>query len=443
MHNLAIALKNQGHEVTGSDDHLFDPSKGRLEKEGLLPEETGWFPERIHQGLDAVIVGMHAKTGNPELEQAKALSLKLYSYPEFIHQHATNQQRIVVAGSHGKSTVSSMILHVLQSLGRNFDYVVGAVPKTLETTVRLSEKAPLIIIEGDEYPTSPLDPTPKFLKYQHHIGIITGIAWDHYNVYPDYGQYVEQFRRFAEATPKAGALVYDKSDKTLDKLIKKGGVREDVLQLPYALPKHKIKSGETVLSGEGNPVPIRVFGEHNLLNLAAALEVCQRIGIKKEEFYKAIATFEGARLRLELLKEGTNGAKVYRDFAHAPSKVKATVEAVKKQVGKQPLVACVELHTYSSLNKSFIGQYKDSLKKADTAMVYYNPETVARKELSPIKEKELQEAFNQQDLKVFTDKEELAKNLVSEGAGRSTVLLMSSGNFDGLELNKLAEDIAP
>lgn len=439
MHSLAIALKNQGHEVTGSDDHIFDPSRGRLSEAGLLPEKEGWFPDKLHAALDAVIVGMHAKEDNPELKKASELGLKLYSYPEFIYQHSINQQRIVVAGSHGKSTVSSMILHVLQTLGRDFDYVVGAVPKTLDSSVRLSQKAPVIIIEGDEYPTSPLDKTPKFLKYKHHIGVITGIAWDHYNVYPNYDEYVDQFRQFAESSPKAGALVYNKTDKPLDKLVKKAALRDDVLQLPYSVPKSKLKNGVTSLSSEVGTVPLKVFGEHNLLNIGAALEVCSRIGVPKEQFYKAISSFEGARLRLDLLGEAMNGTKVYRDFAHAPSKVKATVEAVKKQFGKQQLVACVELHTYSSLNKEFISQYKDTLKKADRAMVYYNPETVARKGLSPISAEELRKAFNNNSLEVFTDKDTLQASLTSQAWGGKNLLLMSSGNFDSLGLEALAK----
>lgn len=432
MHNLAIALKEEGHQVTGSDDHIFDPSKSRLEQAGLLPSQEGWFPEKITGALQAVILGMHAKADNPELAKAKELNIPIYSYPEFIYKQSINKQRIVIGGSHGKTTVTSIIIHVLHHLGKKFDYILGAVPKGLSSSVRLSDDAPIIVIEGDEYPTSPLDPTPKFMHYHHHIATITGIAWDHYNVYPNYDGYVAKFKAFVESTPKAGAIIYNTSEKTVEKLMKGATVRHDVLKEPYELPKHKVKDGQTFLNGEDKTsIPLKVFGDHNLLNIHAAKKVCKRIGVTSKQFEEAIASFGGAKLRLEAI-ESKYSRKVYRDFAHAPSKVLATVNSVKKQFAKMKLTACVELHTYSSLNKEFINQYKDALKKADLAVVYYNPQTVALKGLKTMSEQELQVAFNRKDLKVFTESDALER-FITQSPNNSNLLLMSSGNFGGID----------
>ncbi|MFT5914860.1 MAG: UDP-N-acetylmuramate: L-alanyl-gamma-D-glutamyl-meso-diaminopimelate ligase [Flammeovirgaceae bacterium] len=433
MHNLAIALKKQGHEITGSDDLIFDPSKSKLEANGLLPENQGWSVENISADLDMVILGMHAKADNPELKKAQELGLKIHSYPSFIAEHSKNKQRIVIGGSHGKTTVTSIIINALQYSKRDFDYLIGATPHGFEENIRLSDGAPIIIIEGDEYLTSPLDKTPKFLHYDRHIGLVTGIAWDHINVYPDYDGYVEQFRKFMEGTPKAGTLIYNSTDKLVADIAQKGAIREDVFQYPYEAHKHKLKDGVTYLIDHNkNKVPIKLFGEHNLMNISGALEVCLKIGVTKEQFYASIQNFEGANMRLQFLKE-TNGNKVFRDFAHAPSKVTATVNAVKTQFGKHLLTACVELHTFSSLNKEFIPQYKDALKKADTAVVYFNPKAVEHKKLTPFSKEELIEAFNRKDLLVFDDSAKL-ETFLAEKAQTENVLLMSSGDFGGMKI---------
>ncbi|MEH0155664.1 Mur ligase family protein [Limibacter armeniacum] len=439
MHNLAIALKAKGYTVSGSDDEIYEPSFSALKSEGLLPEQMGWFPDRVTEDLDAVILGMHAREDNPELQKAKSLGLKVYSYPEYVYEQSKNKQRVVVAGSHGKTTVTAMIIHVLKAAGKNPDYLVGARLKGVERPVKLTEEAPVIVIEGDEYFTSPTDRRPKFLNYHHHFGVITGIAWDHVNVYPEYDTYEDQFRQFAELTPKAGLIAYSEDDKTLKKLIKQAQINEeDVKLFPYGAVKTKVKDGITYLKQTGEA--LKVFGEHNMQNINAAMIICSQLGVSEETFNQAITSFEGASLRLQLLAE-KNGTKVFRDFAHAPSKVQATVQAFAKQFKGSKSVACLELHTFSSLNKDFIGQYKNTMKDADEAIVYFSPKTIEHKKLSPISVSEVENAFAHKNIKVFTDSEMLKQYLTQKDWNNHNLLIMTSGSFDGLNLIDLAEEV--
>ncbi len=441
MHNLAIALKEKGYQVSGSDDDVFEPSRTRLASYGLLPETMGWHPERIHTGLDAVILGMHAHADNPELARAKELNVPIYSFPEYIYQQSHNKQRLVVTGSHGKTSVTSILIHVLQYWKRSVDFVVGAKPHGVESTVKLTEEAPLIVIEGDEYPSSRLDSTPKCLHYQHHLGIVTGIAWDHINIYKTFDDYCAQFKRFIEQSVKAGVLVYNEEDPLLAKMVKEAEVRSDVAILPYKMHPYKIKEGHTYLIDDQKKlVKIKLFGEHNMHNISAALQACSRLGISKPEFYEAIATFEGTARRMEKLGENENMV-IYQDFAHAPSKLKATTKAFKQQFGNRTLTACMELHTYSSLNKEFIGQYRDTMNDADEAIVYFNPKTVALKKLEPLSEDSLHAAFGHKNLRVFSDSSALETYLLNKQWQNENLLLMSSGNFDNLNLKKISEQI--
>ncbi len=438
MHNLAIALQNNGATVTGSDDNVFDPSRSRLKDAGLLPSEMGWFPERITSDLDYVIIGMHAKADNPELIKAKELNLKVYSFPEFIFQKSRNKQRVVVAGSHGKTTITSMIMHALKEYNKvPFDYLVGAQLDGFETMVQISD-APIIILEGDEYLTSPLDPEPKFLKYHHHIAIISGIAWDHINVYPDYEGYVEQFRKLVQQTPIGGLIIYNEDDKTLKKIVEENH-GETVKLLPYSIHKHKVVDGQTILINGKDKYPIEVFGDHNLYNINAAWQVCERLRIPQDDFLKYMTTFKGAARRMELVGKST-GTAIFKDFAHSPSKLKATCSALKNQFNKRNLVACLELHTFSSLNKEFIGEYKDTFN-ADQAIVYYNPQTVEQKKLDPIDESEIKKAFNNDKLQVFTDSKLLQDHLKNQKWDNTNLLMMSSGDFGGLNLDELSQTI--
>ena len=430
MHQLAIELQSQGHQVSGSDDKIFDPAKQNLSDAGLLPSQEGWFPEKISTNLDLVILGMHAKADNPELLKAKELGIELHSFPSFIAKHARNKQRIVVAGSHGKTTVTSLIINALQAEGRKFDYLIGGKPDGFEKNVRLSDDAPIMVIEGDEYLTSSLDDTPKFLHYDGHINIVTGIAWDHINVFPTLEGYTEQFKKFVEASPKSGTLIYNSSDKVLSKLVKKGAIRDDVNLVAYDAHKHKIIDGIThLIDSKKNRQAIKLFGEHNMFNINAAKEACNKVGVPEESFIKSLANFTGAAMRLQAIGN-VNGNRVFRDFAHAPSKVEATTSAVKAQFGKMPLTACLELHTFSSLNKAFIPQYKNTLKKADVAVVYINPQAVAHKNLSEITNAEIQSAFNHKNLTYFTDATQM-QEFIKASAQKGNVLLMSSGAFGG------------
>ncbi len=433
MHNLALALHHQGKNVTGSDDEIFEPSRSKLQSAGLLPEEEGWFPDRISENLSAVIVGMHARKDNPELARARELNLPVYSFPEYIYLQSVNKQRIVITGSHGKSTITAMIMHVLNKLDRPFDYAIGAEVEGFDTMVRLTD-APVIIIEGDEYHTSPEESTPKFMHYHHHIGLISGIEWDHVNVFPTEEGYVNEFKKFADATPKAGSLVYNEEDDRVKAICSQE--RDDVLTLAYSTPKFEVKDNTTVLSRLEGDVPLEIFGRHNLLNMMGAKTVLNRIGVQDNDFYQAIQSFRGAGKRLQKIESG-NGLTIFRDYAHAPSKVRATVNAVREQFTDRRLVACLELHTFSSLTKSFLPNYRNSMEGADTRIVYFNPATVTHKKLPGITADDIKTAFEDSELQVFTSKEDMLAYLKETVSPDAVLLLMSSGTFDRLDIGQV------
>lgn len=439
MHNLAIALKINGFQVTGSDDEIFEPSKTRLKEHNLLPSAEGWFTENITTDLEAVILGMHARQDNPELIKAKELGLKIYSYPEYIYQQSINKQRIVIAGSHGKTSITSMILHVLNHVKKDFDYLVGAQLEGFNNMVKLSD-APIIVIEGDEYLSSPDDRRPKFVHYKHHIGVISGIAWDHINVFPTFEDYKSQFETFVKLTPKGGKLIYCEDDtevKTLCESI----TNHDVIQTPYSTHKFIIKNAKTYLiDKKGEEHEIQVFGEHNLKNINAAFNVCKSLGVTNDQFYEAIKTFKGASNRLEKLASN-NGRTIFKDFAHAPSKLKATTQAVKSQFENQKMLACLELHTFSSLTKAFLTEYKDTFNQPDVAIVYFNPETLTHKRLESISIDEVKAAFNNPNLIVFNNSSKLQEFLLKPEWSAHNILLMSSGNFGGINLKEFAQKI--
>lgn len=439
MHNLALALFKKGFQVSGSDDEIYEPAAGKLEKAGIKPD-PGWFADRITKDLDAVILGMHAKADNVELLKAKELGLRIYSFPEFIKEISENKQRIVIGGSHGKSSITAMIMHVLKDAGKSFDYLVGAEIEGFELTVSISSAA-IIIIEGDEYLSSKLDPVPKFLRYDHHIGIITGIEWDHKNVYPTFDDYTKQFDDFADKTPKAGTLIYCEEDSLTNIVGSKE--REDVRQIPYSAHPAKIKEGKTILTTKNNgEVPIAVFGKHNLQNIQAAFEVCKAVGVKEETFYQSIAKFKGANNRLTLLAE-SNQNFVYKDYAHAPSKLKATVSALHHQFPNNKLCIAYELHTFSSLDKEFMKEYKDTLKHADEALIFINPNNLKLKEGSGYKEEDLRVAFNKSNLKFFTDIDHLTNTMFNFKKANNTVTFafLSSGHFNHINLKNISQEL--
>lgn len=434
MHNLAIALSQLGHQVTGSDDEIFEPSLSRLQQHGLLPVAMGWQPSAINTGLDYVILGMHARADNPEYLRAKELELEILSYPDLIFHLSENKQRIVVAGSHGKTTITSMIMHVLEAAGKSFDYLVGSIVPGFPVSVRLSDQSPIIVIEGDEYLTSPVDRVPKFLKYKHHIGVVSGVAWDHVNVFTTYDQYVRQFDHFADATPKGGTLIYNEEDTVASVICKKE--RTDVTTEEYGTHPYAIKEGKFFLKTDAGELELLVFGKHNMQNIGAAKRVCMHLGITEAVFYSGIATYKGAQNRLQVLKQNATSILI-KDFAHAPSKVRATVESVKELYMKSKVIAVLELHTFSSLNKAFLHNYAGALDKADVAIVYFNPAVVAHKALPALSIQDVKDAFNRSSVHVFTDSAEVMRLVEQEKTAQSALLFMSSGNFDGIDLNSI------
>jgi len=438
MHNLALALHNKGYHVTGSDDEIFEPARGRLAASGLLPEAEGWFPGKISPDLDAVILGIHAKADNPELLRAKEMGMKIYSYPEFLYEQSKNKKRIVIGGSHGKTTITAMILHVMKAAGIDTDYMVGAQLEGFDVMVQLTEAAPYMIFEGDEYLTSPIDPRPKFHLYRPDIALLSGIAWDHINVFPTFENYVEQFREFIRLITPGGILIYCNDDEVLRSTCPP--VRNDITLIPYGVPEHEVRQGKTILKNNGKEYPLRVFGRHNLLNLNGARMVCGELGIGDDIFFDAIQSFKGASNRLQLLKKNDRTA-VYKDFAHAPSKVQATIRAMKEQYPEKHLVACLELHTYSSLSRDFLPHYAGAMDAAETAIVYFNPHAIQLKRLPPITPDQVRKGFNNPELEIFTDSSLLRDRLTEEKWNNKVLLLMSSGNYDGIDLTGLSDEI--
>jgi UDP-N-acetylmuramate: L-alanyl-gamma-D-glutamyl-meso-diaminopimelate ligase len=436
MHNLALALHNKGYQVTGSDDAIFEPSRTRLEKKGILPENMGWFPEKITSDIDAVILGMHAKADNPELLKAQELGLKIYSYPEFLYEQSKTKTRVVIGGSHGKTTITSMILHVMHFHNIQVDYMVGAQLEGFDTMVHLTEENDFIVLEGDEYLSSPMDLRPKFHLYKPNIALISGIAWDHINVFPTYENYVEQFEIFIKLITNGGILVYNEDDAEVKRVAELA--TNPIRKMPYSTPNYKVENGITLLETPEGNMPIEVFGAHNLNNLAGAKWICQNMGVDEADFYEAIASFKGASKRLEKIAESKTKV-AYKDFAHSPSKVSATTKAVKEQYPNRKLVACLELHTYSSLNSEFLKEYEGALDFADVAVVFYSPDAVKIKQLEEVTYDQIAQAFNRKDLIIYTNPKDFAAYLFNLNLENSALLLMSSGNYGGLNFDEVKE----
>ena len=436
MHNLAIALHNKGEHVTGSDDEIFDPSRTRLAAKGLLPEQYGWFEDNISSDIDAVILGMHAKQDNIELLRAKALGLTIYSYPEFLYEQSKNKTRVVIGGSHGKTTITSMILHVMHYHNKDVDYMVGAQLEGFDTMVHLTKENDFIVLEGDEYLSSALDRRPKFHLYKPNIALLSGIAWDHINVFPTFDNYVEQFRVFLSQITHGGAIVYNQEDIEVKQVVETA--QNQIKKYPYQTPRFSVENGDTLLDTEDGPMPIEVFGKHNLNNLEGARWICQLMGVQQEDFYEAIATFKGASKRLERIGQGPTSI-AYKDFAHSPSKVRATTQALKSQYPERSLLACLELHTYSSLNPEFLSEYKGTLNDADKAVVFYSPNAVKIKKLDAVSSSQILKAFQREDLVVFTDPAAFQDYLFEQDFTDTSLLLMSSGNYGGLDFEKVKE----
>lgn len=434
MHNLAIALHHKGYQVSGSDDTIHNPSKSRLEKYGLLPGAFGWFPEKINQDLDVIILGMHAKKDNPELLKAQELGLKIYSYPEFLYEQSKDKTRVVIGGSHGKTTITSMILHVLNYHDREVDYMVGAQLEGFETMVHLTKENDFIVLEGDEYLSSPIDMRPKFHLYKPNIALLSGIAWDHINVFPTFENYKEQFKIFTDSMINGGSMVYNSEDINVAEVVESS--ENHIKKYPYKTPNHFIENGTTYLETEEGDLPLEIFGKHNLQNLAGAKWICQHMGIDEDYFYEAIASFSGASKRLEKIAESSK-AVIFKDFAHSPSKVSATTKAVKEQYSKRTVLACLELHTYSSLNAEFLAEYKGALDFADKAVVFYSPHAVKIKQLEEVTHQQIANAFERDDLIIYTNPEDFKNYLFAENLDNTATVLMSSGNYGGLDFDEV------
>ncbi|NAW50951.1 peptidoglycan synthetase [Elizabethkingia argentiflava] len=433
MHNLAIALQQKGYHVTGSDDAIFEPSKTRLEKQGLLPPQQGWFPEKINTHIDAVILGMHAHADNPELIRAKELGLKIYSYPEFLYEQSKNKTRVVIGGSHGKTSITSMILHVLHFHKKEVDYMVGAQLEGFDVMVKLTEENDFMILEGDEYLSSALDPRSKFLLYQPNIALISGIAWDHINVFKTFEDYIEPFRKFVGSIVPGGVLVYNEEDTEVIKITH--GAENYFRKIPYKTPPYEIINGEVNLITDLGNIPLNIFGKHNLLNIEGARFICQQLGIMAEDFYEAIMSFKGASKRLEKVNR-KDAAILYKDFAHAPSKVKASVAAFIEQFPKKKIHAFLELHTYSSLDPVFLEQYAHTLNGVENAVVFYSEEALKIKRMEPLSPQMIKNAFKNPELKVFTHSGDLHTYWESLNKNEGAFLMMSSGNFGGIDLSQ-------
>ena len=439
MHNMALALNEKGFIVSGSDDEINEPSKSRLLKFNLLPKEIGWFPEKITKDISAVILGMHARADNPELIKAKELGLKIYSYPEYIYESTKDKMRIVIGGSHGKTTITAMILHVMHYHHIETDFLVGAQLTGFETMVNLTKTSKYAVIEGDEYLASPIDRRPKFHLYKPNIAVLSGIAWDHINVFPTFENYIEQFKIFINLIEPNGNLIYCSNDKVLEEVCSSSS-NTKISKWPYSIPNHEIINGLTYLIDNDIKYPLQIFGDHNLMNLTAARLACNQMGINNKLFYEAIQSFTGAAKRLELVfKTGT--FNFYKDFAHSPSKLKATTDAVKQQFPERKIIACMELHTFSSLTEDFLNEYKNSMNLADEAIVYYNPHTISHKKLKEISPEQVHTCFNRKDLIVFTKSEELTNYIKTKNFNNSVLLMMSSGNFDGVDFTMLANEL--
>lgn len=433
MHNLAIALKDKGYQVTGSDDAIFEPSKSRLEKKGILPTELGWFPEKLTSDIDAVILGMHAHADNPELAKAKELGLKIYSYPEFLYEQSKTKTRVVIGGSHGKTTITSMILHVLNFHHKDIDYMVGAQLEGFDCMVKITEDNDFMILEGDEYLSSPIDLRSKFLLYQPNIALVSGIAWDHINVFKTFDDYIDQFRKFVASITPGGVLVYNEEDAEVVKVVEAS--ENFFRKIPYKTPAYKIENGVVNLKTDMGDIPLSVFGKHNLLNMEGARFICSQLGIMEEEFYEAIMSFKGASKRLEKV-ERADGGMLYKDFAHAPSKVKATVSAFAEQFSKTETFGFLELHTYSSLNPVFLEQYDHAMDGLNSAVVFYSEDALKIKRMDPISPDLIKEKFKNENLKVFTNAEDLHAYWETLDKSKGAFVMMSSGNFGGLDLTK-------
>ncbi len=434
MHNLAIALHKKGYNVSGSDNVIIEPTHSRLKQYGLLPKDTKWHPEIISKKFEAIIVGVYIPADNPEILKAQELGIKLYSYPEFIYEQSKEKTRIVIGGSHGKTTITSIIIHALSSNNIDVDYLVGDQLDGFESMVHLTNDSNYIIIEGDEYLASAIDPRPKFHAYKPNIALISGIAWDHVNVFPSFYIYIDQFRKFIDSIEDNGTLIFNENDIMVKRLVDESS--RELTTIPYRTHPFETFDNRNFLIVDSGRIPLSIFGEHNMQNIAGALKVCLLLGLSEQKFYDAMLTYKGASKRLQLLGRNES-VNVYLDFAHSPSKLSATIKAVRQQFPKRHLVACMELHSFSSLNESFLEQYNGTMDLADTRFVYYNPKTIEHKGLKNLDPELVFNAFGNANIKVFTDQKKLLAELNEMDWQNKNLLFMTSGDFSGINFKEI------
>ena len=433
MHSLAIQLKKNGHIITGSDDVIREPSKSNLNHYDILPAKEGWCSKKISTDLDMVILGMHAKKNNPELLEAQKYNIPVISFPEFIFNSSKYKKRVVIAGSHGKTTITAMIIHVLNEYNIKFDYLLGAKIDALENQVKLDDSK-LIIIEGDEYFSSAIDLKPKFMHYDPDVLVVSGVSWDHINVFPTKSSYESAFSKLLNhVIEKNGKIFYYTHDLFLQKSLS----AYNQLSQSYDSPRYIIKKGQFILVHKNENIPLNIFGKHNMENMEAARQVCQEIGVCESDFYKSIKNFKGASRRLNLIKEIENHSAVYYDFAHSPSKVFATVNAVKELYPDRFLIGCLELHTYSSLNVDFIPNYLNTLNNCSESWLYFDEQELQRKGFAKLDRKFLLRAFNHPNMTIINNKKLLRQKINQIELDNTNLLLMSSGNFSGLDIKSI------
>ena len=433
MHSLAIEISKKGHKVTGSDDQIYEPAKSNLKKASLFPRKLGWFSSKISSKIDLIILGMHAKKDNIELKKAQLIGIKIKSYPEFITSISSNKTRVVISGSHGKSSISAMVLHVMKYNNIHIDYVIGSPIKGKKETISLSDNNDFILIEGDEYLSSSLDLKSKFLWYKPHIAIINGISWDHVNVFPTFKLYIDQFKKFILSIREGGVLIYNSFDKILVDLV--NNTNHLIKKIAYKDLDYEINKGSTYVEGLEGKIKLNIFGKHNIINLEGARLASQYMGVNEIDFFEAIQSFNGVSGRLELIASGKTSL-LYKDFAHAPSKVKATKDAVLEQFKDYRIVTCLELHTYSSLDITFLKNYSDTLEGVDKIIIFYSSKVLKAKNREAISSFQIKESFNNQNIELITNLSKLNRNLFSDDFSKTLVLMMSSGNFGGFNFKK-------
>ena len=435
MHSLAIELKRLNYVVTGSDDVIYEPSKSSLIENDLYPKELGWHESNIKDDLDFVILGMHARSDNPELKLAKHKKIKIYSFPEFVYEYSKNKTRVVIAGSHGKTTIASMVLHVLKNNTINVDYLLGAKIEGLSNSVSLSNENDFIIIEGDEYLSSRIHDTPKFHVYKPNIALISGISWDHVNVFPTFDVYKNQFGVFIDKIVDGGVLIYNDNDLEILDLLKNN--QNFIRKIPYSRHNYIAKDNKFFIETDEGILPLKIFGKHNMENLSGAKQVCNLIGLTDDEFYNSILTFKGATNRLQL-KEIKLGRSVIIDFAHSPSKLKASIDAVKTNFSGE-LVGVYELHTFSSFHKKFQIHYRGTMDKCDYPIIFIDRSNPKLKN-QDLDEESLKKSFNNLKMKFIFDKDELDNYIMSFEQLNLNLLLMSSGKFGGIDVDRLSKN---